>query len=107
VLKVKEVAPLLRLSVWTVYRLIQTGALGHQRFGGAIRVTQEQLLAYMRRTEKTPKGAVQFTPPPAQHEFKYIKLQPPPSREVYVHTKLQPRRTRAASSRMNRRSSSK
>jgi excisionase family DNA binding protein len=44
---VKQVAQKLNLSIGSVYKAIQSGALGHYRFGTAIRVTEEQLSEYL------------------------------------------------------------
>jgi excisionase family DNA binding protein len=55
---VREVAGVLKISLWKTYRLIEREVLGHQRFGGSIRVTEGQLADYLRRTEHTPKKAV-------------------------------------------------
>jgi excisionase family DNA binding protein len=58
VLTVKEVAGRLRLSVSQVYALCGAGKLPHHRFGngrGAIRVSEEQLGAYIRGSEVGPE----------------------------------------------------
>ena len=48
VLTVKEVAKFLRLSNSVVYELVRTRQLPAMRFGGRIRMTRRQLVAYMR-----------------------------------------------------------
>jgi excisionase family DNA binding protein len=83
---VSEVAKVLRISVWKAYRLIERRELGYHRLDGSIRVTQTQLVDYLRRTEHTPKGTV--------------RPKSPPDRTPFVHTRLQPRRTRDASRRI-------
>lgn len=55
-LSVKEVADRLSLSVGAVYKAVQHGELACHRFGTAIRITDEQLNAYLERT-RTGKTA--------------------------------------------------
>ena len=53
-LKVAAVANRLNLSVSKVYELIDAGRLGHHRMDGAIRVSEEQLQAYLEETKRGP-----------------------------------------------------
>ena len=46
-LTVREVAARLRLSTATVYRLCESGGLGHARVSNAIRVTEADLCAFL------------------------------------------------------------
>ena len=56
---VKQVAAKLNLSPRAIYRAVECGELEHHRFGSQIRVSEEQLRAYMERARikaepKTP-----------------------------------------------------
>jgi excisionase family DNA binding protein len=61
-LTVIEVAAELTVSERTVWRLIASGALGHNRFAGCVRVSRDDLDDYRRRTHwpssrgQTPRG---------------------------------------------------
>lgn len=44
---VEDVAKMLRLTTDYVYRLARTGALGHYKIGASVRITQEQLDAFL------------------------------------------------------------
>jgi excisionase family DNA binding protein len=59
VLTVKQVAARLQVSTAVVYRLAETGALGHVRIGNVIRVTEADLAAFLARAatgRPQPKG---------------------------------------------------
>jgi len=60
VLTVKQVAERLNLSVSKIYEMVEIGELPHHRFGGAIRVSEEQIGEYMDRTKRERRSA---TPP--------------------------------------------
>jgi excisionase family DNA binding protein len=47
-LKVKDVARELKLSIGAVYKAIQSGKLAHHRFGTSIRITDEQLTEFIK-----------------------------------------------------------
>jgi excisionase family DNA binding protein len=53
-LTVRQVAERLGLSRAQVYAMCSSGKLPHHRFGGAIRVSEEQLAAYLRSSEVAP-----------------------------------------------------
>jgi excisionase family DNA binding protein len=57
-LRVKDVAARLNLSVAKVYELLDKGGLAHFRFGGAIRVSEEQLQAFIAGCNVETKGEV-------------------------------------------------
>jgi excisionase family DNA binding protein len=57
-LTVKKVAERLGLSKAQVYALCATGRLPHHRFGGAIRLSEEQLRAFLEATKFKAEGAV-------------------------------------------------
>ena len=62
-LTVSEVAERLNVSAATVYNLVERDRLAHHRIGigrGAVRVSEEQLRAYL---ESTQRGGV---PPPKE-----------------------------------------
>ena len=61
----KEVAKRLSLSLSMVYRLITTGELECYRFGSAYRVSEEQLVAFLKKhrsvsEKKIPKSQRHF-----------------------------------------------
>jgi excisionase family DNA binding protein len=72
-LKVSQVAKLLNCSVSTTYQLIETGKLGHHRCPG-VRVSEEQLQAYLDSTKRDPHERVVTKRRPAQTMLKHIKL---------------------------------
>ena len=72
-LKVSQVAALLNCSVGTVYQLIEAGNLGHHRCPG-VRVSDEQLQAYLESTKRGPQERTTARRRPAQQTLKHIKL---------------------------------
>ena len=50
-LTVADVAKRLNLSMGMVYKIIATGTLGSYRFGSAIRISEEQITEYRKRSE--------------------------------------------------------
>ena len=51
-LKVSQVADRLNLSTSKVYELVEQGKLAHHRIGGAIRVSEEQLVEFLEETKR-------------------------------------------------------
>jgi excisionase family DNA binding protein len=51
-LRVKQVAERLCLSESKVYELVERGELPHHRFGGAIRVSEQQIADYLEETKR-------------------------------------------------------
>ena len=51
-LKVSQVAQRLNLSESKIYQLVEEGKLAHHRFDGAIRVSEEQIAAYLEDTRQ-------------------------------------------------------
>jgi len=51
-LRVKQVAERLNLSESKVYELVERGEMPHHRFGGAIRVSEEQVAEYLEATKR-------------------------------------------------------
>jgi excisionase family DNA binding protein len=51
-LTVKDVAERLALSTDKVYDLVAASKIEHHRFGGTIRITEEQLAAYLESTRQ-------------------------------------------------------
>lgn len=72
-LKVTQVASRLSLSLSKVYELIDGGKLGHHRMDGAIRVSEEQLRAYLDATEKGPGDAPERQRP-QRPRLRHIKI---------------------------------
>lgn len=53
--KVEQVAQRLNISRSKVYALVKSGELPHHKMGGAIRVTEDQLVEYLQATERRRK----------------------------------------------------
>ena len=72
-LRVKQVAERLNLSESKIYELLERGELPHHRFGGAIRVSEEQIAEYLERTKRERQE-----PEPRSHSslpvLKHIRL---------------------------------
>ena len=51
-LKVREVAERLKVSVSKIYELVEKGKLAHHRIDGAIRVSEDQLADYLEKTKR-------------------------------------------------------
>ena len=51
-LRVKQVAERLNLSESKIYEMVESGQLSHHRFGGAIRVSEEQIAEYLEETKR-------------------------------------------------------
>ena len=51
-LRVKQVAERLNLSESKVYEMLERGELPHHRFGGAIRVSEDQIAEYLEETKR-------------------------------------------------------
>ncbi|TWT96127.1 Helix-turn-helix domain protein [Botrimarina colliarenosi] len=68
-LTVAMVAERLRVSRTTVYQLVESGKLGAHRIGGgrgAIRVSEDELAAYLQRCRDTAANNTQAPKPPAR-----------------------------------------
>jgi excisionase family DNA binding protein len=52
--KVSEVASRLNLSPSKIYELIETGKLGHYRIDGAIRISDDQIGAFLETARREP-----------------------------------------------------
>jgi excisionase family DNA binding protein len=70
-LKVSQVANRLNLSQSKVYELIESGDLPHHRLGSAIRVSEEQLAAFL---DSTKRERVAVTRRTARPRLRHIKL---------------------------------
>jgi excisionase family DNA binding protein len=70
-LTVRAVAEKLAVSQATVYAIIAAGRLPHYRIGGAIRVSEAQLMAYLEASERGAIALPAALPP---------RRQPRPSR---------------------------
>lgn len=56
-LTIKQVAEQLNLSIGAVYKAVKRGDLEHHRFGATIRVTEEQLAAFLQETRVKVEAA--------------------------------------------------
>jgi excisionase family DNA binding protein len=63
VLRVQQVASRLNCSAATVYALVESGRLGHHRCPG-VRVSEEQLAAYLEATRRERGNSPVKTNPP-------------------------------------------
>ena len=72
-LRVKQVAERLNCSVSTVYSLVEAGKLGHHRCPG-IRVSEEQLTAFLEKTKRERESAAQPRPAGARPRLKHITI---------------------------------
>lgn len=72
-LRVAEIAKRLSISSSKVYQLIEKGELPHHRIGGAVRVSEEQLAAYLEVT-KRDREVVSVTRRPSRPRLRHIKL---------------------------------
>jgi excisionase family DNA binding protein len=52
---VKQLAQRLEISQTKAYRIVETGEIGHHKFGAAVRITEAQLAAYLKKTEREPE----------------------------------------------------
>ncbi len=74
VFRVKQVAKRFSLSVSKIYEMVESGELPHHRFGGAIRVSEEQIVEYMNRTKKERRSAAPAKVASPRPRLKHIKL---------------------------------
>lgn len=51
-LTVKDAAAFLSISTSKTYELVETGMLAHHRIGGSIRVSEQQLSAFLEETKR-------------------------------------------------------
>ena len=75
-LRVRDIAKRLALSESKVYQLIRSGELPHYKLGGALRVSEEQLMDYLVASQKGRVEAPEV-PPPApttRPKLRHIKL---------------------------------
>ena len=75
-LRVRDVATRLALSESKVYQLIRSGELPHYKLGGALRVSEEQLLDYLVASQKGRVEVTEVAPPPptTRPRLRHIKL---------------------------------
>lgn len=76
-MKVEDVAGRLNVSDSFVYDAIADGRLKHHRLGrgrGGIRVSEEQLAAYLRDTERGGKSEEPAPKPVTPPRFQHLKL---------------------------------
>ena len=74
-LRVKQVAERLNLSLSKVYQLIDGCRLPHHRFGGAIRISEEQMAAFLEETEhRTSERSTEERRPKARGTLRHLKV---------------------------------
>ncbi len=76
-LTVREVASRLRISASSVYLLVESGRLPHHRLGtrrGAIRVSEEDLAAYLADCRESRAEERPAPPPVSRPKLKHIRL---------------------------------
>jgi excisionase family DNA binding protein len=72
-LRIRQVAERLNCSISTVYNLVETGKLGHHRCPG-IRVSEEQLTAFLERTKREQDMVPQSRPSSPRPRLKHITI---------------------------------
>jgi len=74
VLRVKQVAERLNLSESKVYEMVERGELSHHRFGGAIRVSEEQIAAYLEETKRERQEPERRKSQPRLPTLRHVRL---------------------------------
>ena len=76
-LTVNDVAARLQISTSSVYLLVEHGQLPHHRVGarrGAIRVSEDDLAAYLHGCREKPREQPVKAAPPSKSKLKHLKL---------------------------------
>jgi excisionase family DNA binding protein len=73
-LRAKQVAERLQLSLSKVYALVETGKLGHHRMDGAIRFSEEQVAEYLDATKRERLGERPFEPTRSRSPLKHVRV---------------------------------
>ncbi len=73
-LRVSQVANRLNLSVSKVYQLIDSGQLLHHRLDGSIRVSEEQLTGYLKKTKRGRSAPSSPKPKSPRPRLRHITL---------------------------------
>ena len=71
-LTVKQLAKRLQISRTKAYRIVEAGEIAHQKFGSAVRVTEEQFAEYLASTLRPTKKS--RTPRPNKPRRSYPEL---------------------------------
>jgi excisionase family DNA binding protein len=74
VLRVKQVAERLNLSESKVYEMVESGELPHHRFGGAIRVSEDQIAEFLEDTKRERREPESRNRGPRRPLLKHIRL---------------------------------
>jgi len=70
---IREVAEKLKISVSSMYRLVETGRFPHIKLGSNIRFKKDHIAVFIAETQKEAKGNAAY-PSPAELEAIYDKL---------------------------------
>lgn len=73
-LRVKQVAERLNLSESKVYEMLERGELPHHRFGGAIRVSEDQIAEFLEETKRERREPESRSRRPRRALLKHIRL---------------------------------
>ena len=73
-LRVKQVAERLNLSESKVYEMVERGELPHHRFGGAIRVSEDQIAEFLEETKRERREPESRNHRPRRPLLKHIRL---------------------------------
>lgn len=73
-LRVKEVAERLALSESKIYQLVRSGELPHYKIGGAVRVSEEQLLDFLTASKRERVEVKASSPPSTRSPLRHIRL---------------------------------
>ena len=72
--RVKRVAELLSLSQSKIYELVESGDLPHHKIGGAIRVSEEQLAAFLEKTKREREEPIPAKRKPPRPQLRHVTL---------------------------------
>jgi excisionase family DNA binding protein len=73
VLNVREVAARLKFFQSKIYGMVERGELPHHKIGGAIRISEEQLTAYL-ETTKRERGEPPLTRKSPRPRLRHVTL---------------------------------
>ena len=73
-LRVKQVADRLNLSESKIYEMVERGELPHHRFGGAIRVSEEQIAEYLEETKRERREPEPRKSQPRRPQLRHVRL---------------------------------
>ncbi len=73
-LRVKQVAERLNLSQSKIYEMVESGELPHHRFGGAIRVSEDQIAEYLEETKQERREPEPRKSQPRRPQLRHVRL---------------------------------